>query len=153
MQSYPATIRRSRTVCRGACPARSGASAGFSLTEMLVVLVIVGILVLLAIPNLQSVIGRAKSTEARLQLKYLWTLQRAYFFEHDRYAAAFAEVGYDAPRTLEEGGTARYRIRIIRADAAHFLARATALFDGDGDGIREIWEVNEDGVVRKVRGD
>lgn len=37
----------------------------FSLTELLVVLVIIGILVLVAMPNLMPLISRAKATEAQ----------------------------------------------------------------------------------------
>ncbi|MEX2379157.1 MAG: prepilin-type N-terminal cleavage/methylation domain-containing protein, partial [Vicingaceae bacterium] len=40
----------------------------FTLTELLVVLIIVGILVLLALPKLMPLISKAKSTEAQLQL-------------------------------------------------------------------------------------
>ena len=40
----------------------------FSLPELLVVLVIIGILVLIALPNLMPLISRAKSTEAQQQL-------------------------------------------------------------------------------------
>ncbi len=43
----------------------------FSLTELLVVLVIIGILVLVAMPNLMPLISRAKATEAQQQLTFL----------------------------------------------------------------------------------
>lgn len=43
----------------------------FTLHELLVVLVIIGILVLLALPRLMPLITRTKSTEAQLQLKHL----------------------------------------------------------------------------------
>ncbi|MFQ8805419.1 MAG: type IV pilin protein [Alistipes indistinctus] len=46
----------------------------FSLPELLVVLVIIGILVLIALPNLMPLISRAKSTEAQQQLVFLHTL-------------------------------------------------------------------------------
>ena len=49
----------------------------FSLPELLVVLVIIGILVLIALPNLMPLISRAKAAEAQQQLTFLHTLQRS----------------------------------------------------------------------------
>lgn len=43
--------------------------SGFSLTELMVVLVIIGVLVLLALPRLLPVVTKAKTTEAKLMLK------------------------------------------------------------------------------------
>ena len=48
---------------------------GFSLTELMIVLVIIGILVLLALPKLMPVVTKAKATEAKLQLKQVHTLE------------------------------------------------------------------------------
>lgn len=43
----------------------------FSLPEMLVVLVIIGILVLIALPNLMPLISKAKAMEAQQQLAFV----------------------------------------------------------------------------------
>ena len=43
----------------------------FTLMELLIVLIIIGILVLLALPNLMPLISKAKSTEAQLQLQQI----------------------------------------------------------------------------------
>ena len=48
----------------------------FSLPELLVVMVIIGILVLVALPNLMPLISRAKATEARLQLPFLYSIEQ-----------------------------------------------------------------------------
>jgi len=48
----------------------------FSLPEMLVVLVIIGILVLIALPNLMPLISKAKAMEAQQQLAFVHTLQK-----------------------------------------------------------------------------
>lgn len=45
----------------------------FSLPEMLVVLVIIGILVLIALPNLMPLISKAKAMEAQQQLTFVHT--------------------------------------------------------------------------------
>lgn len=60
----------------------------FSLTELLVVLVIIGILVLVAMPNLMPLISRAKATEAQ-QLTFLHSLEKSYFYTYSRYSADF----------------------------------------------------------------
>jgi type IV pilus assembly protein PilE len=52
----------------------------FNLQEMLVVLVIIGILILIALPNLLPLISKAKSIEAQTQLKHIYNLERSYFF-------------------------------------------------------------------------
>lgn len=43
----------------------------YTLTEILVVLVIIGILVLLALPNLLPAVNKAKKLEAKQQLAYV----------------------------------------------------------------------------------
>lgn len=43
----------------------------FSLPEMLVVLMIIGILVLIALPNLMPLISKAKAMEAQKQLAFV----------------------------------------------------------------------------------
>ena len=50
----------------------------FSLSELLVVLVIIGILVIVALPNLMPLISKAKATEAQQQLAFVHTLQQSY---------------------------------------------------------------------------
>ena len=57
----------------------------FSLPELLVVLVIIGILVLVALPNLMPLISRAKATEAQ-QLTFLHSPEESYFYTDSRYS-------------------------------------------------------------------
>ena len=47
---------------------------GFSLSELLIVLAIIGILIMIAVPLYQNVTTRAKTTEAKTQLNFLHTL-------------------------------------------------------------------------------
>ena len=64
----------------------------YTLTEILVVLVIIGILVLLALPNLMPLITKAKSTEAKVQLEHVQTLEKNYFYEHSKYSKDLTEI-------------------------------------------------------------
>lgn len=115
----------------------------FNLQELLVVLVIIGILLLLALPQLMPLISKTKSIEAQTQLKHLHTLQRQYFFIHSKYSTEFDEIGFEAPLTVAQNGSANYQYEIIKANNNEFKAIATAVTDFDGDGIFNVWEVDQ----------
>ncbi len=126
---------------------------GFSLTEILVVIVIIGILVLLAMPKFTSVITKAKTTEAKMMLKHLQTLEKTYYYENDKYSANPAEIGFEQEKLVSEGGEARYKIEIIEADDMKYLAKATAVIDFDKDGTFNVWEVDQTGKIRQTVAD
>lgn len=127
----------------------------YSLTEILVVMVIIGILVLLALPNLMPLITKAKSTEAKVQLQHLQTLQKNYFFEKSKYSGNLDEIGFVQEKLSTDGsdGKANYRIEIVRADQNTFLGRATAVVDFDGDGTFNVWEIDQDKNLKEVTTD
>ena len=89
----------------------------FTLTEVLVVLIIVGILVLLAIPNLLPLITKAKSTEAKLQLEHVHMLEKNFFYEKSRYTKDLSELVFEQQKLVTEGGQANYRIDIIQVSS------------------------------------
>ena len=123
---------------------------GFSMTELMVALVIIGILVLLALPRLMPVVTKAKTTEAKLNLKQVHMLEKAFKFENDRYSANLAEIGFEQEVMIKDGGTARYLIEIEEADIMKYKATATAVVDFDNDGNFNVWEVTEDGIIREI---
>jgi len=118
--------------------------SAFTLTELLVVLVIIGILVLLALPKLMPLISKAKSTEAQLQLTHLHTLEKSFFYMKSKYSNNSEEIGFEPEKLVTEGGTANYRIEIIEASASGFKARATAVVDFNADGKFNVWEIDQD---------
>jgi prepilin-type N-terminal cleavage/methylation domain len=122
----------------------------FSLPELLVVLVIIGILVLIALPNLMPLISRAKATEAQQQLTFLHSLQRTHFYTHSRYSASLDELGFEQSKLVSDGGTANYQIEIVEASESGFRATATAVVDFDSDGIYNVWEINQDKDLRET---
>jgi len=122
---------------------------GFSLPELLIVLVIIGILVMIAIPIYQNITTRAKTTEARLMLGQIESLQKAYYMEFDRYSNDLAAIGFEQNRLVTDGGKARYIIEVERADEVGFMAIATSVVDFDKDGTFNVWEVDQDGIIRQ----
>lgn len=114
----------------------------FTLTEVLVVLIIIGILILLALPSLMPLISKAKSTEAKIQLQHLYTLEKNFFFEQSKYSTDLTEISFEQQPLTTNGGQANYRVEIIDAASNTFKARATAVVDFDGDGVFNTWEID-----------
>ena len=94
----------------------------FSLTELLVVLVIIGILVLVAMPNLMPLVSRAKATEAQQQLTFLHSLEKSYFYTYSRYSSDLEELGFEQTALVTDGGNANYRIEVVEAGENGFKA-------------------------------
>lgn len=127
----------------------------YTLTEILVVLVIIGILVLLALPNLMPLITKAKTTEAKLQLEHLAKLQQSYFYEHSTYSTDLAAIGFIQDKLTSDGkdGKANYRIEVISANNSSFIAKATAVVDFDGNGVFNVWQIDQEKVLKEITPD
>jgi type IV pilus assembly protein PilE len=124
-------------------------TSGFSLTELMVVLVIIGVLVLLALPKLLPLVTKAKSTEAKLMLKQVYTLEQSYKFEHDRYSQVLSEISFEQSKLISEGGQARYKIEITSADEKSFTAQAVSTVDFNNNGTFNVWIVDESGAIKE----
>lgn len=64
---------------------RSGDQSGFTLVEMLIVMVVIGILATVAIPMYQLVPERSKATEGDAALGAIRSAMRVYYGEHGTY--------------------------------------------------------------------
>ncbi len=123
----------------------------FTLTELLVVLVIIGILVLIAYPNLMPLISNAKSTEAKLQLEHVYNLEKSHFYMHSKYSLDLNEIDYIQEKLVtEEGGRANYKIEVISATNNMFKAKATAVSDFNGDGKFNVWEIDQEKNLKET---
>lgn len=122
----------------------------FNLQETLIVLAIIGILLLLALPNLMPLISKAKSLEAQTQLKAIYNAETTYNYMYSKYSVDFNELDFVAPKTVKENGSANYRYEIISAEAGTFKARAEAVTDFDGDGVLNVWEIDENGNPKQI---
>lgn len=124
--------------------------AAYNLQEVLIVLIIIGILLLLALPNLMPLISKTKSIEAQTQLKYIYNSQTSFRFMYSKYAADFNDIDFEAPRTVKQDGTSNYVYEIISTTNNSFKARATSITDFDGDGIFNVWEIDETGTLKQT---
>jgi type IV pilus assembly protein PilE len=125
----------------------------FTLTELMVVLVIIGILILIALPIFDNLFGEAYAIEAQNQLKYLQSREQSFFQKNFRYSTDTDELGFTAPKTIDEKGDARYQYQIIQADKGGFRATATAIADFDNDGVFNVWEIDNEGIIRETTKD
>jgi len=73
-------------------PSVSASSRGFTLIELMIVVVIIGILAALAIPRFNIASMRAKEKEADGILKHVYTMQQAYYSERGSYATTVASL-------------------------------------------------------------
>ena len=122
----------------------------YNLQEVLIVLVIIGILLLLALPNLMPLIAKTKSIEAQTQLKHIYNSQTMHRYMYSKYSIDLSELDFEAPKTVNENGTANYTYEIMSANNNSFKAKATAITDFDGDGVFNVWEINENGNPKQV---
>lgn len=129
---------------------KRGNVKAYSLTEILIVLCIIGILLLMVLPNQTSVISQAKSIEAQAMLNQLYGLEKSTFYRFSKYSGNLEEVGFEQEKTVDEGGQAVYKVEIIEASNSSFRARATAVTDLDGDGSFNTWEIDEKKILTEV---
>lgn len=125
----------------------------FNLQETLIVLAIIGILLLIALPNLMPLISKAKSIEAQTQLKAIYNSEKQYYFMYSKYSSDFNELDFETPKTVKQNGSANYEYEIIQSSNTDFKARATAVNDFNGDGVFNVWEVDKNGNPTQVTKD
>ncbi len=71
---------------------------GFTLIELMIVVAIIGILAAIAIPNFIKFQARAKQSEAKANLKAMFTAEKAFFQEKDRFSSLVGEIGFAPER-------------------------------------------------------
>ena len=71
---------------------------GFTLIELMIAVAIIGILAAVAIPNFMKFQARSKQSEAKTNLKALFTAEKAFKLEKDRYSSLVGEIGFSPER-------------------------------------------------------
>ncbi len=133
---------------------------------LMVPIAAVGVLAAIAIPNFLKFQGRARQSEAKIQLKAIFTCLKAYYAESGRYPTKFSQCGYRPEPgarylyflSLNEvvGGDGAADPALLRLRAQSTLAAmniqptvekesflAVAVGDPDNDGQLDIWAIDE----------
>jgi type IV pilus assembly protein PilA len=90
---------------------------GFTLLELLIVVVVIGILAAIAIPKFQQTKSRAYASSLKSDLKNLSSMQEDHFYHNETYATSAAALGFSG----SEGVT----ITIVESDGRGWSATAT----------------------------
>lgn len=135
------------------CDSKKGFVNAFSLAEILIVLAIMGILIMLVVPNNAGVATRSKALEAQQELKMIHTLQEAYRMQYSKYSMDLTQLNYIPHKSVNAGGTANYEVTVIEASVNGYKAKAEAVVDFNGDGKKNIWEIDQEGTLKEVQPD
>ena len=111
---------------------------GFSLMEVMIVVVIIGILAALAYPNLEKYLKRARQTEAKTNLSAIYTAQKIYFTLHQSYADDINKLDL----SLVQGDPYTFT---MEASTSTFKAQAEGNIDDDE--ALDIWTIEQNKIL------
>lgn len=83
---------------------RSASMGGFSLIELMIVVVIVSILIGVALPAYQEQILKTKRGVARAELQTLLARQEQFFVNNRQYASTLVSLGFTNPYAIDADG-------------------------------------------------
>ena len=125
---------------------------GFTLVELMVVIVIIGILAALAIPRFMGATNKTKVSEFKPVLKQLMVLQESYYQERNAYTNVLADLAFEVPNA----NTARFTYNgIVAARVANTAIGQATYIPGKGiiDPVTNKELLNTDMACIDVEGD
>jgi type IV pilus assembly protein PilE len=119
-----------------------GRKNGFTLVEMLIVMIIIAILSAVAVPGYNRHVARARQGQAQQALVSLRQYEEMFRFQNGTYTNVMANLtalGYGS-------GTTLYAVAVTAAAANTFTAAATGNIDGDA--TVDQWTIDELGNLQ-----
>lgn len=114
-------------------------SHGFTLTELMIAVAIVGILAAIALPSYNSYVLRANRSTARTAMSELLARQESFYAERKAYATSLADLGYAVSSIDREGRfTATNAIYTLSFTAAGAACPGAGTPDANGFMVQAV---------------
>lgn len=109
---------------------------GFTIIELAIVLVIIGIIATLAVYSYNKLVNKARFTQAKTALKHLQKMETIYFADFDRYTDNLARLDFN-PVKYDY-----YEVSVTLLDnALNYTGYAKGVNVMEGD----LWSITRDG--------
>ena len=129
-------------------------SAGFTLIEMMIVIVVVGILLMVALPGYERQTLKTKRSLGRAELQEVMARQEQYFVNNRQYATSLVDLGLANPYSIDadandvdtSSGDRIYTIALPSATALTYTLTATPQLGQVKDTLCGTLQITSTGV-------
>jgi prepilin-type N-terminal cleavage/methylation domain-containing protein len=105
---------------------KSGGTRGYTLVEMMIVLVVMGVMISFGIPKFSRALEQSRANVAGANLRAIWTAERIYWLDNRTYTTNLQVL---SPNLLDSSilsdTSYSYQVQVPAADGTLFTATAT----------------------------